>query len=424
MDPARRVPPGDARSYLPPGWAIKASSPGNTPQSGTRVPAGLIFPPGLGRFPESGAVLPTDAPFPVPPAPTMRFLPVPVLALAVLLAVGVPAVLEAQGAVVRVDENVRSEPQGLIVARLQAGTPIRVESTEGPWSRITFEGLVWENSLQTREGGSFDLIVSAEEGENLRAEPAGRIIGRLNSGTLLNEVSRGGGWIRVRRTAWMWSASITAGAGTGAAAAPAPAQAPAPAPTPPAPSPATPAAGTGAGAGGDWVRAGDRGAAVLSAPDGDTLIAARPGAELRVMGREGNWARVRVEGWVWLPSTESAAGTGGRPDVILRDVTPSAIARDPERYRGRLVTVTLQHISLERAESVRTDFRVGESFILARSVDGDRLFVYVAFSEEQLQEVQRLQPLERIEVVGRVRTGAAALTGNPVLDLVEFRRLR
>jgi hypothetical protein len=387
------------------------------------VPAGLIFPPGLGRFPGSGVILPTDAPFPVPPAPTMRLLPVPVLALAVLLAVGVPAVLEAQGAVLRVDENVRFEPQGLIVAQLRAGTPIRVESTDGPWSRITFEGLVWENSLQTRESGSFDLIVSAEEGENLRAEPAGGIIGRLNNGTLLNEVSRGSGWIRVRRTAWMWSASIAAGEGTGAAAAPAPAAAPAAAPAPaPTAAPAAPAAG--AGAGGDWVRAGDRGAAVLSAPDGDTLIAARPGAELRVMGREGNWARVRVEGWVWLPSTESAAGAGGRPDVILRDVTPAAIARDPEQYRGRLVAVTLQHISLERAESVRTDFRVGESFILARSVDGDRLFVYVAFSEEQLQDVQRLQPLERIEVVGRVRTGAAALTGNPVLDLVEFRRLR
>jgi len=355
----------------------------------------------------------------------MRLLSVPVLA-AVVLAVGAPIALQAQGAVVRVDENVRFEPQGLIIGQLQAGAPIRVESTEGPWSRITFEGLVWENSLQLREGGSFDLIVSAEEGENLRAEPGGRIIGRLNGGTLLNEVSRGGGWIRVRRTAWMWSASITAGEGTGAAAAAAPASppepAPAPAPTTPTAAPVAPAAGDGAG--GDWVRAGDRGAAVLAAPDGDTLIAARPGAELRVMGREGNWARVRVEGWVWLPSTESAAGTGGRPDVILRDVTPAAIARDPERYRGRLVAVTLQHISLERAESVRTDFRVGESFILARSVDGDRLFVYVAFSEEQLQEVQRLQPLERIEVVGRVRTGAAALTGSPVLDLVEFRRLR
>ncbi|CAN5758876.1 hypothetical protein BH23GEM11_BH23GEM11_19890 [soil metagenome] len=361
----------------------------------------------------------------------MRISCVPVLVVAFLVAAGTPVGLEGQGAVLRVEENVRFEPQGLIVGQLQAGTPIRVESTEGPWSRITFEGLVWENSLQLREGGSFDLIVSAAEGENLRAEPAGRIVGRLNSGTLLNEVSRESGWIRVRRTAWMWSASITAGEGAGAAADQAPA-APTPPRTEPAPSPAptaptaptAPATAPAAGDAGDWVRAGDRGSVLLSAPDGDTMVVARQGAELRVTGREGNWARVRIDGWVWLPSTESAAGTGGRPDVILRDVTPAMIAREPERYRGRLVSVALQHISLEEAESVRTDFRVGEAFILARSVDGDRMFVYVAFSDEQRQEVQRLQPLERIEVVGRVRTGAAALTGNPVLDLVEFRRMR
>ncbi|TVP49836.1 MAG: hypothetical protein EA350_01475 [Gemmatimonadales bacterium] len=362
----------------------------------------------------------------------MRSLSVPLLALSALLVIGAPVGLVAQGAVTRVEENVRFEPQGLIVGQLQAGTQVRVESTEGPWSRITFEGLVWENSLQRREGGAFDLIVSAEEGENLRAEPAGRIIGRLNSGTLLNEISRGGGWIRVRRTAWMWSASLTATEGATppatptaprTAAAPAPAPAPAPAATA-APAPARAPAESADAAGSDWVRAGDRGTSVLTAPDGDTMVVARQGAELRVTAREGNWARVRVEGWVWLPSTESAAGAGGRPDVILRGLTAATIAREPERYRGRLVSLTLQHISLEEAESVRTDFRVGEAFILARSVEGDRMFVYVAFPPEQLDEVRRLQPLERMEVVGRVRTGAAALTGNPVLDLVDFRRLR
>jgi hypothetical protein len=31
--------------------------------------------------------------------------------------------------------------------------------------------------------------------------------------------------------------------------------------------------------------------------------------------------------------------------------------------------------------------------------------------------------LERVQVVGRVRTGAAELTGSPILDLVEIRRV-
>ncbi len=373
------------------------------------------------------------------------------LLLLLLLSLGsgfpwVPGELQAQDAVVRVDENVRFEPQGVIVARLQAGTPVRVESRDGPWSRITFEGLVWENSLQLRDGGSFDLIVSAAEGENLRAEPAGAILGRVLSGTLLNEVSRSGGWIRVRRTAWMWSASLQGGevATTDpapAAPAPAPVVPPTPAapaapatpatpPGPPGPRPSTPVPTTPVPTevpaetlATDWVRAGPRGSAVLAAPDGDTLGVARQGVELRVTGREGNWARVRMEGWVWLPSTGPADGAPPS-DVILRDVTPAGIARDPERYRGRLVTFTVQHISVERAEVIRTDFLEGEPFLLTRSVEADRTFVYLAIPEELLPEVTRLQPLERLVIVGRVRAGAASLTGNPVLDLVEFRRVR
>lgn len=343
--------------------------------------------------------------------------------LATILLLSPPPLLLAQltpgPTTLRVDENVRFEPQGIIVARLQAGTPVQVEAVEGPWSRITFEGVVWERSLQQRDGGSFDLIVSAEEGENLRAEPAGQILGRLNRGTLLNEISREGGWIRVRRTAFMWSASLSGGGG-----APAPTPAPAPARAPDRAPPATPPSAPRGDAEQEWIRAGTRGTPLLLAPDGDTVATTRSGAELRVLGREGNWARVRMEGWVWLPGTETAAGAEGRPDVILRDVGVSDLSREPERYRGRLVTFQLQFISLERAEAVRTDFLEGEPFLLARSTDSSRSFVYLAVTEENLAEVRRLQPLERIEVVGRVRAGAAALTGNPVLDLVEFRRVR
>ncbi len=345
------------------------------------------------------------------------------LVLAAVLPFAIPPVLAAQAtsgqATLRVDENVRFEPQGIIVARLQAGTPVRIEGVEGPWSRVTFEGVVWERSLQRRDGGSFDLIVSEEEGENLRAEPAGRILGRLNQGTLLNEVSREGGWIRVRRTAWMWSASLSGGG-----EAPAPTPAPAPTRTPERATPAPPPTAPPGDAGQEWIRAGSRGAPLLLAPDGDTVATTRGGAELRVLGREGNWARVRMEGWVWLPGTETTAGTEGRPDVVLRDVGVGDLSREPERYRGRLVAFQLQFISLERAEAVRTDFLEGEPFLLARSTDPSRSFVYLAVTEENLAEVRRLQPLERIEVVGRVRAGAAALTGNPVLDLVEFRRVR
>ncbi|MSR22729.1 MAG: hypothetical protein EXR92_04175 [Gemmatimonadetes bacterium] len=100
------------------------------------------------------------------------------------------------------------------------------------------------------------------------------------------------------------------------------------------------------------------------------------------------------------------------------------LTSDFERLRGRLVEVELQFISLERAEQVRTDFYEGEPFLLARSLDEERSFVYVAVPPERLDGMGILTPLERIRVLGRVRSASAAFTGSPILDLVELERLR
>jgi hypothetical protein len=86
-----------------------------------------------------------------------------------------------------------------------------------------------------------------------------------------------------------------------------------------------------------------------------------------------------------------------------------------------VVSWELQFVSLERAERVRTDFYEGEPFLLARSVP-DNTFVYVAVPPDRLSEVQGLVPLERLRIVGRIRTGSAALTGNPILDLLDLER--
>lgn len=298
----------------------------------------------------------------------------------------------AQEAVVSVDENVRSEPNGTVIAELRAGTPVAVLERDGGWSRVTFGGVVWIPSLQARDGGTYDLIVISDEGENLRVEPSGRIVGRLNSGTLLEEVDRVPGWVRVQRTAWIWSESLEVSEG--------------------APAETTAEASV-------WIRVpeGDAGA-LLAAPDGDTLARALPGAEVRVVQRDGPWVRVRIEGWLWQP--DDGGTDPAEPEAILRGVSPGDIAEEPERFRGRVVEMELQFISLERAEAVRADFREGEPFLLTRSIEPDRAFAYVAVPPEELDRVSGLAPLDRIVIVGRVRTGAAALTGNPVLDLLEM----
>ncbi len=315
---------------------------------------------------------------------------------------------------VRSDENFRREPNGVILARLSSGAPVRVLERSGNWVQVDVEGWVWLASLQRSEG-EFDLVVSATSGENLRSAPSGTIVGRLEEGTLLEEITREPGWVHVRRRGWIWSASVeqaTAAAPTQRSAAPAPQPAgrvgggaqPAPARRPE-----------------GFVSVPSAGAPLLTAPDGDTLAQVAPARDLQVLARQGNWARVRIEGWVWMPP---AAAQGSTAEATPTALAPADLTREPEAHVGRVVSWSLQFISLERAEAIRTDFRQGEPFLLTRYGGPEGPFVYVAVPPERLTETQGLVPLERVSVTARVRTGASALTGTPIVDLLSIERSR
>ncbi len=308
--------------------------------------------------------------------------------------------------VVRAEENFRREPNGVVLARLDPGTSLRVLGTEGNWTQVELEGWVWLRSLQASDDAAFDLVVSQDGGENLRSGPSGTILGRLAEGALLEELGRDPAWARVSRLGWIWSASVAA------ASADAP-----PAAVTEAPAPAR--AGPAARVPGGFQRPA-AGGPILSAPDGDTLAVATPAGEVEVTRREGSWARVRLEGWMWLPVSEDAAAEAvtAEPEALAPDV----LRAEPDRYAGRVVAWTIQFISLERAEAVRTDFFEGEPFLLGRFGGADGPFVYVAVPAERLGEVDGLLPLERIEVTGRVRTGSSALTGAPIIDLLSLQR--
>ncbi len=352
----------------------------------------------------------------------------PLAAAALALSVATSG-LSAQ-ATVRTKENFRSEPNGLVLGVLDAGAPLSVLGHRDKWVEVEVRGWVWIRSLQATKKEGMDLVVSADDGENLRAQPSGAILGHMERGTLLEEEERIPGWVRITRRGWMWAPSVnerltaSSTAAVPAATPPepkAPASSRLPGPTKATATKATagapksaPSPGVPAGAP-RLQRTGAGGAAVLASPDGDTLATARAGTDLTVLARQGNWARVKVEGWVWLPPGDTASGRGEPTSV-----GPSEVARDPDAYRGRLVTWDLQFVSSERAEKVRTDFYDGEPFLLTRH--GEGLFVYVAVPPDRLDEVQGLVPLERITVVGRIRVGASELTGSPIVDLVELRR--
>lgn len=323
-----------------------------------------------------------------------------------------PPPLEAQETTrVRTEENFRRVPNGEVLARLQAGTPVRVVGRQGGWREVVVEGWIWTRSLQMTDQEGMDLVVSEAEGENLRSEPSGSILGRLDEGTLLEELERVPGWIRARRQGWIWGESLVETAAPTAVPEAGPASsAPEVAAEPPSRRP------TGV------ATAGPGGAAILTAPDGDTLALARAGRELEVTGRQGSWARVRVEGWTWLPARDTVAGASDPESPGGEALTPADLASDPQAHAGRVVTWTVQFISLEEAERVRTDFFEGEPFLLTRYGGVDGPFVYVAVPPERLGEVSGLTPLERLSVTGRVRTAASSLTGTPILDLMTMSR--
>ncbi len=312
----------------------------------------------------------------------------PILALA-----AAPTLGGAQNAIVGVEEeNFRAAPNGVILAELLEGARLVLGEAEGRWREATLEAWIWAPSV--RSDARADLAVSAEDGENLRATPNGRRIGRARTGMLLYRVEEQGRWIRVRRTGWIWGPSIRVTAPPR----------PVPPPEPELQAPQREFATV----------AGD--AVIRTSPGGDTLARLRTDADVEVLDRDGDWVRVRVEGWTFAASLGSDTVSTG----VLRDIGRDTLQAHPDRFRGSRVVWTVQFIALRQAEQFRTDFLPGEQFILARGPGDDPGFVYLAVPGELAAEVQSLTPLQRIRVVGRVRSVESPLTGAPVLDLLEI----
>ena len=338
-----------------------------------------------------------------------------------------PAAALAQAGQLAADgEELRAAPDGAVLANLEEGTPLKLGRRQGAWQEVTLEGWIWHESVRAERNGPHDLVVSARPTENLRAGPNGKLLALVRTGMRLEQVERAGNWVRVRRTGWVRAAAVRA-ATAEAASRPAEAQpqqaAPAADTRPPAanepppaadtPAPATDTPAPAAGA----AHIGPAGATLLVRPGADTLARIRPGAAVTVGSREGEWVRVRLEGWVPAASLGSAAAGD-----VLTDVTAAALAEDPGAFNGKVIEWDLQFIALQRAEPIRSDFRTGEHFMLTRGPAGEGGFVYVAVPDELVPEVERLEPLRRIRVRARVRNAHSPLTEAPILELLELRR--
>jgi len=313
---------------------------------------------------------------------------------ACLLASAVPARAQTVQVIVP-EENFRKEPvasTGNRLATLLRGASVRVSENRGRWIRGSIEGWIWSESVETTDRDGFDFIVIRPEGENLRQEPEGnaRRLAVLMRGMLLDSLATSGSWIQVRREAWVWAESTVPIEGQAAETESPADEVPAEVPRPP---PLT-----------DQLIVGSGAAGLLRSPDGDTTAVLMDGADLTVLVRQGGWSRVRLEGWVWEPSTLP-------PDSVAGDALDiEALRSNPQQFRGRRVE-----------ESLRTDFYEGEPYFLARPPGAARGILYVAVPPELLPAVQELDALQTVEIVARVRTGRSALMGVPIVDLIALR---
>lgn len=297
---------------------------------------------------------------------------------------------------VRVErENFRRQPAGSKVATVLQGTNLRVLERRDRWVKTELAGWLPADAIGRRSVAGFEWVVTVPRGAALRAEPNGPTIAELDRGFALEREEERGGWVRIRREAWIWAASLEPVTG----AAPAVARAS---------SPAAEAGGV--------LRVGPAPVTVYARPEGDTVATLAAGRAAEVLGRTGDWYRVRVDGWVYGP--EVAGGEARVADT--GELSAAQLRAESERYKGALVRWRVQFIALRRAEKVRTDFKEGEPYILARGPAGDRGFVYLAVPPQLLARAEAIQPLSYLTVVGRVRTGRSDLMGAPVIDLSEI----
>jgi hypothetical protein len=153
---------------------------------------------------------------------------------------------------------------------------------------------------------------------------------------------------------------------------------------------------------------------VQTSPNGRTVAVVEADAPVQVLARDGEWTRVRLEGWTRSPVAGASAGeTAG--------VTLKAIQADPDVFKGREVDWTVRFVSLQVADALRTDFTPGESFILARDPNGETGFVYIALTPDQVPLARRMAPFSAIRIAARVRTGRSPLVGHPIVELIRLR---
>lgn len=194
-------------------------------------------------------------------------------------------------------ENFRREPgpTARLLATVREGSELEGGRTRSGWVEVTLDGWIWAASIGESADDQLGHVVSARNGENLRTRPNGTIVARLPPGFLLERVEEDGEWMHVRRLGWMYGRSLERVVSTPP---PVPTAATAEGGTddadPPAPEPPLSAEDIRP----DAYTVTDAETALRLTAGGDSAGVVAGSTPVQVLERSGEWVRVRVEGWV------------------------------------------------------------------------------------------------------------------------------
>ncbi len=295
--------------------------------------------------------------------------------------------------------DLHREPATTPLVTLPAGAPVDAGPAKGDWREVTVEGWIYTPSTEPTKRDGYDLVVSEKEGENLRQSPNGPVVGRAREGTLLERVGQKGKWTRVRRDGWVPRRAVKSQTQGRQGTAPKPTQktaSPAPAPVVTGPDAFEVARETG-----------------LNATTGGPVIAMlQPGISTRVLSRNGEWARVRLEGWVREADLQSSGG------AAQAGVTAEEVRSSPDRYVGQLLEWRVQVISVQTADELRSEMAPGQPYLLTRGPLPEPGFVYVIIPADQVARFRALPPLHEATLRVTVRAARSKYLTTPVVELV------
>jgi hypothetical protein len=313
--------------------------------------------------------------------------------------------------------DLHRDPAGTPLVSLPAGTPIETGAVKDGWREAAVEGWIYSPSTAPTRRDGFDLVVTPDEGENLRRDPNGAVVGRIREGTLLERVGKDGKWFRVRREGWVPGSAVARRQARAAADAQEPASKPAQAAKPAQGTPTGTKTRTAAAAPKEPAGPAEgvevsRETGLARSPDSTPYATLQPGIPARVMARSGGWVRVQLDGWIKEADLKPA------DNGVLREVTAEEVQSSPARYVGQPLEWRLQLIAVQIADELRPEIPAGRPYLLTRGPLPEPGFVYVTVPDTMVARFRALPPLQELTLQVSLTAARTRYLATPVADLL------